>query len=137
MNALSFTLPGEPLPKGDRIARNGHVVITKSTARVKRWEESLGWTVRAALGGVALSYTGPIMIEASFYFAPPRKLPADRLGFPCVRPDVDKCLRALLDALSGVVYRDDGQIVDVVARKRYSDRPRVDVTVTPWRNYGD
>ena len=48
---------------------------------------------------------------------------------PCVRPDVDKLDRALLDALTGVAYDDDGQVIGMSSRKVYSDQPRARVIV--------
>jgi crossover junction endodeoxyribonuclease RusA len=56
--------------------------------------------------------------------------------WPSVRPDVDKLTRAILDALTGVAYVDDGQVVATTQTKRYGDdRPdgRVGVTVTVYR----
>ena len=35
--------------------------------------------------------------------------------------DVDKLLRAILDAMTGVVYGDDSQVVDAHPRKEYTD----------------
>jgi Holliday junction resolvase RusA-like endonuclease len=37
--------------------------------------------------------------------------------------DVDKVLRAILDSLSGVVYRDDAQVAEAIVRKVWSDEP--------------
>jgi Holliday junction resolvase RusA-like endonuclease len=45
------------------------------------------------------------------------------------KPDLDKLLRALKDALKGVIYRDDSQVVRVVTSKDYSPAPGVIVTV--------
>lgn len=39
---------------------------------------------------------------------------------PETRPDADKLLRAVGDALTGVVYRDDAQLTTVVVRKRWA-----------------
>jgi Holliday junction resolvase RusA-like endonuclease len=49
-----------------------------------------------------------------------------------VRPDVDKWLRQVLDALTGAVYRDDGQVVTVAASKVFADDDvyRTDIAVT-------
>lgn len=47
------------------------------------------------------------------------------------RPDVDNLVKAVLDALNGVAYEDDAQIVLVAAAKRYSDKPFVNVRIVP------
>ena len=48
---------------------------------------------------------------------------------PIVRPDVDNYTKGILDALNGIAYKDDSQIVDLIARKYYSDNPRVEITI--------
>lgn len=45
------------------------------------------------------------------------------------KPDLDKIVRAVLDACTGVVWRDDAQVYWVEAEKVYGPRPGVDVTV--------
>jgi Holliday junction resolvase RusA-like endonuclease len=52
---------------------------------------------------------------------------------PSGRPDLDKLIRAALDALTGVVYRDDAQIVMLYARKVYAgfdEGERLDVDLS-------
>jgi Holliday junction resolvase RusA-like endonuclease len=48
-----------------------------------------------------------------------------------VKPDVLKLARAVEDALTGILYRDDAQIVTEVLRKRYGDPPRVEIRLSP------
>ena len=43
--------------------------------------------------------------------------------------DLDNILK-MLDGLNGIVWGDDSQITDAVVRKRYSDRPRLEIIVT-------
>lgn len=50
---------------------------------------------------------------------------------PAVRPDVDKLTRNALDAMKGVVYSDDGQVAELVARKVFGEPARVVISV--WR----
>lgn len=48
---------------------------------------------------------------------------------PSVKPDVDNVLKAVLDALNGVAYKDDTQVVEEFARKYYSDSPRIEIYI--------
>jgi Holliday junction resolvase RusA-like endonuclease len=45
------------------------------------------------------------------------------------KPDLDNVAKAVLDALNGVVYVDDKQVIKLVAEKKYSLDPRVEVYV--------
>ena len=48
---------------------------------------------------------------------------------PTTKPDADNYAKGPLDALKGIIWKDDGQVVDLVARKFYSSKPRIEVTV--------
>ena len=69
-----------------------------------------------------------------FRIPPPKRQTRE---FPTVRPDLDKLVRAVLDALTGVIFVDDAQVLGLYASKRYSDTPGVDIVVRPWRMDGD
>ncbi len=51
-------------------------------------------------------------------------------SWPTVKPDVDNYVKAILDALNGVAFKDDSQIVVLYARKIYSDNPRTEIEIT-------
>lgn len=48
---------------------------------------------------------------------------------PTTKPDIDNVQKAVMDALTGVWYVDDSQIVESHVGKWYSENPRVEVTV--------
>lgn len=60
----------------------------------------------------------PVHLEIAFFFERPKSAPRMRQN-PVVKPDIDKLLRATLDALTGVLFHDDAQVVEVVTRKLY------------------
>lgn len=45
------------------------------------------------------------------------------------KPDVDNLLKALLDALNGIAYADDAQIVKLSAQKVYAETPRIEMII--------
>ncbi len=48
---------------------------------------------------------------------------------PVGRPDASNCLKLVEDALNGVLWRDDSQIVEVSVRKSYAHTPVTVLTV--------
>ena len=72
----------------------------------------------------------PLGMALTFYLQRPKSLPK-RIRLPMTRPDASNMLKAVEDALLGVVYRDDAAIVDLVVRKRYDPSPGVQILV--WR----
>jgi Holliday junction resolvase RusA-like endonuclease len=45
------------------------------------------------------------------------------------RPDLDNVLKAVMDAMRGIVFNDDKQVVGITALKRYGETPQVTVNV--------
>ena len=48
---------------------------------------------------------------------------------PTKKPDCDNCIKSITDALNGIAYIDDSQIVSIECEKWYSDRPRAEVMI--------
>jgi len=48
---------------------------------------------------------------------------------PTTKPDASNVLKSIEDGLNGIAYRDDSQIVEVIAKKYYSCRPRVEISL--------
>ena len=46
---------------------------------------------------------------------------------PQTKPDLDNVAKVILDALNGIAYADDKQIVDLHTSKYYSEEPRVEI----------
>jgi Holliday junction resolvase RusA-like endonuclease len=70
----------------------------------------------------------PLSMELTFFLPRPTSLPK-RMRHHIRRPDVSNMLKAVEDALRGIVYKDDSQLVDVIVRKRYDPAPGVDIRV--------
>ncbi len=125
----TFTVFGAPATKGSTVSfigSKGQVVTKPDCKNLAAWSQAVGWAARAAL--VPLAPAGvPVGIEARFQFVRPKR--ASLRGWPTVKPDIDKVLRALLDALTGVGYVDDAQVVNVWVSKRYGDVTQMTVTI--------
>lgn len=52
---------------------------------------------------------------------------------PTKKPDIDNVCKCILDACNKVAFHDDSQVVDMQARKFYSEQPRVEVIIRAIR----
>ena len=66
----------------------------------------------------ALPFTGALAVELTFLLPAPKKWKGGTR--PAKRPDIDGLCKGLLDAWSGILYRDDAQVVELTLEKRYS-----------------
>lgn len=71
-------------------------------------------------------WAGPLSLSCTFVFPRPRDHSLRghvREGAPrwhTNRPDIDNCLKAVMDCLTGIgLWKDDTQVVEVVAKKEY------------------
>lgn len=126
----TFTILGLPATKGSTRSfinpRTRTVVTLPDAKRLGEWTQAAGWAARAARLPL-LPRSDAVSVYALFEFVRPQS--AKRRGFPTVKPDGDKLIRALLDALTGIGYVDDAQVVDVIVSKRYGPQTQTTVTV--------
>ena len=57
-----------------------------------------------------------------------------RRNYPSVAPDLDKLIRGALDALTAIAYVDDGQVVEIYAKKIYGEVIGVKIQVAEIEN---
>lgn len=129
---ISFWVAGLPVPQGSSrafvIAGRAH--ITSDTGhRLKDWRQAIASEARQAAQELI---SGPVRVDVEFYLPRPVSRPKKDL-WPDRKPDVDKLARACLDALTGVVFKDDSQVVKLDASKAYAvgdQQPGARVTVS-------
>lgn len=93
----------------------------QSGAKLKVWREAVGLSALAARKGPPM--TGPVLVEVVFSLKRPQKPSNPNWPDTRGRHDLDKFLRAVLDALTGVLYEDDAQVVKVITEKRWAPKP--------------
>lgn len=134
---------GTPAPQGSKRAfavrgkggvRTGRVaVIEQNHDRIKTWRQAV--IDAAETAHAALWIDVPITVQMIFWLARPRshygsgrnetRLRPSAPAVPGRPPDLSKLVRATEDALTDVgVWRDDGQIVNCLARKCWAEPTR-------------
>jgi len=113
-----FQVRGLPQPKGSARAFlvHGKPVITSTTRNLKQWEQLVRFQLQD-FDGPPLE--GPVCISLTFYLPRPKSAPR-RVVHPATRPDLSKLVRSVEDALTGIVYRDDAQIMSLTAIKAFA-----------------
>ena len=100
-----------------RFSRFGHGYHANAK-QLKPWREQIH---AAAAEVIPEPLTGPVVLEATVTLRKPKSAPKDRETWPIGQRsgDWDHYGRAISDALTGVAYLDDSQIVDGTTRKVY------------------
>ena len=128
----------EPMAQSrPRFARRGRGVVAYERKEMKVWRAECSKLIKENLKAGELIET-PLKIDATFYIQPPKyissrrrlrgKLEAEEI-FCSKKPDIDNYLKALLDSMTGIVFKDDGQVVECRARKLYSLKPRIEFEI--------
>lgn len=129
---LTITIPGELRGKGRPRFGKGRTYTPAATQNAEAWVRACAMQ---AVTGAPLS--GPIAVALHIGVAVPRSWPQKRraqalagLVWPTGRPDLDNQLKLVGDALNGIVWADDAQIVRAEVVRRYVEVPASVLTVT-------
>ena len=128
---IEFIVKGLPVAKGrPRVTRYG----TYTPRKTKDYEKLVQYSFKNQYKGQALQ--GALKIRIDFYMYIPkntskkrRKLKNDKEILPTKRPDFDNLTKSITDALNGLAFEDDNQIVEAHIYKYYSDEPRAVVKI--------
>src|SRR5437660_9382526 len=121
MDRRSIVVYAKPLAKArPRVAlRNGRAhAYTPDKTQHAEWQIRQTWIDEF---GIESAVNGAVSVELVAWLAMPKSVPKSRraLSSPIHRPDVENLAKTVLDALNGVAYQDDAQVVTLTAHKRY------------------
>lgn len=139
MRRIQFTVLGKPEPQGSMKAfiakgRGGATVarVASDNAAMRPWRQQVGWEALRARAEAGMHEPWPqgipIRLCCLFTFVKPKSANKLRLN-PTVKPDLDKLQRAIGDALTGVLYTDDAQIIRLEVSKHYGAPARAEIVV--------
>lgn len=140
MRRVAFTAYGVPVPKGStkafpyQDALGGlHARTTSDNPQLDRWEATVRLDCLRAIGRDRRLFEGPVKLTAVFYFPRPKSVKPRLRPFPTVPPDCSKLVRAAEDPLTGILWKDDSQVVRIDAAKLYTnDQPRAEISVEDY-----
>lgn len=132
MSAVTFFVAGVPVPQGSKTGFSpkgtNRVTMTDANAKkLKPWRKEItrvaqaSWFDRAQL-------LGPVRLDVVFVFERPASV---KRRLPSIAPDLDKLIRAVGDGVTDSgIWKDDGQVIRIVAEKVYGAAPGVHVSVS-------
>lgn len=120
---IAFSVEGKPIQQGSMRTFNNRIVHNKSK-ELMAWRDQVGQA--AHLAGCS-PIQGAITISMRFRYLRPKSVIRTQ---PTVPPDLDKQIRSILDALTGIAYVDDSQVVQITATKEYQGTQGVDIVIT-------
>lgn len=132
---VTFDVMGEPVPKGrPRVTMRGGMARAYTPKKTEDYEKLVQMAYFQQCRGV--KFESPIEIEMTFEFCVPKSttktvktkmLSGEVLHIK--RPDVDNLIKSVADALNGIAYNDDAQIVSIIARKRYAQDAKARIRI--------
>lgn len=135
---ITFTVYGEPVAQGrPRASTQGGFVRLYDPKKSKDYKDYV--RLAAAEHAPAALLEGPLGMVLTVYRSIPKSFSKKKAALaedgelrPVSKPDVDNYLKGVKDALKGVIWKDDSQVVEVFAQKRYSSRPRIEVKIKDY-----
>jgi crossover junction endodeoxyribonuclease RusA len=128
---IRFSVLGEPKPQGSKrafVSPQGRAVMKEQAGSgLRTWRERMHVAAaeHAPDGG---PWTGPVAVAITFRLPTPQAVKT-RWPIPKNKGDLDKLVRSALDALTGVLFADDSQVVHLTACKVFDATPGADVIV--------
>jgi len=129
-------IDGLPIPKGNVkafVMKSGKAMVHHASNDLKGWELRIATEAQSErekmtshLTSRSINWARPQIMEApmkvmlDFVMLRPKSYPKTKWR-PCTkRPDIDKLARAALDALTGIFFNDDSQVIDMTVTKRFT-----------------
>ena len=132
---MKLTLNIEPKPQSrPRFTRQGRAYDDQ---KMKAWRNHCQLLVANQYMGQDM-LEGALRVRARFYIKPPQYLSKVKKYHQALldevipvgkKPDIDNYEKALYDSMSGIVFKDDGQIALHDVGKFYSLNPRIEVEI--------
>lgn len=114
---MKLRIYGNPVAQGrPRAFRRGNYVGMYDPEKSKSWKNDVKWQ---AIQQKPQLLEGAVKMNLKFILERPKSL-AKSVIYHVKRPDLDNLVKAIKDALRGICYKDDSQIVELAAEKIYT-----------------
>ncbi len=136
---FTFTVPGKPQGKARaRTFYNSKSGKMSSVTPEKTvlYENLVKTCFRQKYGQGRFPDDAYVVANILAFFEPPKSISKKKREdmltgkiWPAKKPDIDNIAKVVLDALNGIAYRDDTQVVGLAIAKAYGEEPRLEITL--------
>ena len=123
---------------------NSHTKTASDPKKSRDYKKKVGETAKNYLGDKWVPLDEPLKIVVTFYREIPaswgdkkRKEAVDGILLPITTPDTDNYLKCWLDGNTGITWKDDNCIVEIMAKKLYSSFPRTEMKIYRRNDRGE
>lgn len=128
MQQVIFSVPGKPQGKARAKTYHNHgVTRTVTPEKTVLYENFIKECFLRESNGVFFDKGTPVYLIVEIRYAPPKSTSKKRYTgmmegkeYPTKKPDADNVLKVICDALNGVAYYDDAQIIYIACGKKYA-----------------
>jgi Holliday junction resolvase RusA-like endonuclease len=132
---IHLVIPGEAVPQlRPRFARHGNFTQAYDPAKCRDYKAYIRYLAAEAYTGPPLE--GQLALHVDIWRLPPKSWSKVKMAGalsgdirPITKPDLSNVIKGIEDALKGIIWRDDAQVVDIGASKWYGMEPRVEVKI--------
>jgi len=136
MMQIHYQVEGDPKGKGrPRFSRVGNFTKVYTDKQTLTYEAMIATFAKQAMGGSEPLKT-PVSVFLHVRLPIPQSYPKKRREaclngseMPCKKPDIDNIAKTHLDAMNGVIFVDDTQVIELHVKKLYAEKAGVDVMV--------
>jgi len=138
---IQITIPGKATPKGrPRFVRRGNFVSTYTDKATESFEGKVAYLAKQAMAGQE-PLRSAVCVVIFFNLNIPSSYSKKRRAaclsgdeMPTKKPDWDNLAKSVTDALNGIAYTDDAQIVQALIIKQYAEQEEIIIYVSPLKN---
>jgi Holliday junction resolvase RusA-like endonuclease len=135
MSMIHLVIPGEAVPQArPKFARQGNFVRAYDPEKSRNYKAFVRMLAAEACKGPP--FEGAVSLLVAVYRQPPSSWSKTKIMLamcgkirPITKPDLSNSVKGIEDALKGLAWRDDAQVVDLYVQKWYSDAPRVEIEI--------
>ncbi len=139
---IRLFIPGKPATAGSKSVYRtpqGKTIVAPASKYTKPWMEAVKYAaIKKGYNG-KLIIRGPIRLTCTFYFLRPKShygtgrnkdiLKQSAPQHKTTIPDLTKHVRAIEDSLTGLIWRDDSQVVEQINKKLYGEPQGAEIII--------